>query len=612
MRRIHAAAAILIALSLWLAIWVAPADAFRPLVSEAFLETADCRHCEGSGGGPQIPPPEGQLEDPCGLAIAPGGEIYVADYYHRVVDVFGPSGNYVSQIILPGGPISGLGINRRDGVCGLAIDSAGAVYANEWHQGVVRLGAGGFRLDSGESTGITVDAAGDVFVDDRTYIAEYAAPVAEGDPPTAIIGQGSLGDGYGIADAADGSHLYVADAAAGEVKVYEPAVPSAPPGRIVHAFVSLVDSALAIDPTDGHLLVLDDLQPGYQEPEAAVDEFESGGAFVGQVKGPAGAPIVDGEPSGLAVDPVGDLFVTDGNGELSNAFKFGPDPPGEAPAEPLATVLSPPLSGAAQAAPAAAGAPTGAAAPQQPRSHKAPAAKASEVVQNGGVRVSVAAAIAPRRLPRRGSAPIHFTLDTKIASVDGSVPPQLRRIAVKINRNGHLEPSGLPVCDLRAIQPATTAGALAACRPSLVGEGHFTAKVLIAGQSPFPSEGKIVAFNGRWHGRPAILAHVYGEAPLPASYTLPFVIGSAGGGTYGTTLSASLPEFTSKWGYVTGISLRLGRSFRSHGTSRSYLTAACPAPEGFPGATFQLSRATLGFAGRKPITQTLTRSCQAR
>ena len=75
----------------WGAATAAPAAAFRPLVSEEFLQ---------SGA-----PPEGQVEDPCGLAIASGGDVYVADYYHRAVDVFSPTGIYSSQIALPGGPI---------------------------------------------------------------------------------------------------------------------------------------------------------------------------------------------------------------------------------------------------------------------------------------------------------------------------------------------------------------------------------------------------------------------------------------------------------------------------------------------------------------------------
>jgi DNA-binding beta-propeller fold protein YncE len=610
MRRVATAVTISVLLG-WGALAPAPASAFRPLLSEAFLETTYCEHCTPPAQPPPFlkPPPEGQLEDPCGLAIAPGsGDVYVADYYHRAVDVFNSAGEYESQIALPGGPISGRGINELDGVCGLAVDSSGKLYANEWHQAVVRLRPTEFTLDSGKSTGVAVDAAGDVFVDDRTYVAEYAAPVHAGEALTAKIGLGTLGEGYGLAVSADGARVYVADAADGTVKVYEPALTA--PTTISHAFVSLVDSSLAIDPTDGHLLVLDNLQPGYEHPEAAIAEFEAGGTFLGQIKGPAAAPIVHGEPSGLAVDAVGDLFVTDGNGELGNAFEFGPDPPGEPPAGSAQV----PLGESAPIVQPDPGTGTGVSAPSEPfaRSKPLPNAGISDVIQRGGVRVAVNADIAPRKLPRHGAAPIHFSLSARIAATNGSVPPQLRHLSVAINRNGHLDPAGLPVCSFGAIQPSTTAGALAACRSSLVGEGLFSAKVLIATQAPFPSQGTVLAFNGRWHGHPAILAHVYGTGPVPTSYTLPFLIGSVRHGAYGTMLSASLPQFTSKWGYVTGISLDLGRTFRSHGTARSYLTASCPAPAGFHEASFSLSRATLGFSGRKPITQTLTRSCKAR
>jgi DNA-binding beta-propeller fold protein YncE len=344
--------------------WAAPALAFRPQLSEAFLKVSHCKHCAPSPEG-DVPPPEGQLEDPCGLAIAPSGAIYVADYYHRAVDVFSGGGEYSSQIALPGGPFSGLGRNELDSVCGLAINSSGDLWANEWHQGVVRLEPSEFRLDSGESTGVAVDAAGDVFVDDRTYVAEYTAPVHAGEESTTLIGQGSLGDGYGVAVSSSGGRVYVADAASGTVKVFEPAgdpetavASLAPPG----GFTSLVDSALAIDATvepglPEHLLVLDNLEPGYEHPEAAVEEFEAPGsdhpasyAYVGRLTGPAAAPIVDGEPSGLAVDSAGDVLVTDGNGELGNAFEFGPDPPGF-PEEPSSAV-GPPSSVVIESAPA--------------------------------------------------------------------------------------------------------------------------------------------------------------------------------------------------------------------------------------------------------------------
>ena len=61
---------------------------------------------------------------------------------------------------------------------------------------------------------------------------------------------------------------------------------------------------------------------------------------------------------------------------------------------------------------------------------------------------------------------------------------------------------------------------------------------------------------------------------------------------------------------VTGLQMTLGRTFTSHGKKRSYLSAACPAPQGFPGATFPFAKASFAFAGQMTLGSTLTRSCK--
>jgi hypothetical protein len=234
----------------------------------------------------------------------------------------------------------------------------------------------------------------------------------------------------------------------------------------------------------------------------------------------------------------------------------------------------------------------------------------ADVIQQAGVRIHFNGSLTPRSLPRTGLAPVRVSVSAKIAAIDAKTPPQLRAITIAINRNGHFNTAGLPVCTLREIQPSSTAGALAACRRSLVGEGHFTAKVLLSAQPPFPSAGKVYAFNSRLHGRPAILAHVYGTKPIPTSFTLPFTLQSSKG-TFGTVLKSSLPAVVGNSGYITSLSLNLGTSFKVQGEPRSYLTAGCPAPKGLPEAVFPFSKASFVFAGGAKLTSVITRSCRA-
>ncbi|HET7590833.1 MAG TPA: hypothetical protein VFK14_11715 [Solirubrobacterales bacterium] len=267
--------------------------------------------------------PGEQIEGACGLAID-NSSLYVSDYYHRTVEAFdrNPFGGFTYRSELSGDPL--------DGPCQLAISPDGSLYANDWHEGVERLAPSPLQIDGGESTGVAVDgASGTVYVDDRTSVAVYepsGAPVTDGEGHPLRIGLGSLGDGYGLAFAA--GRLYVPDAADGTIKVYEPATDTAEPVATIDGsetpkgrFVSLVNAAVAIDPLSGNLLVVDNLQPGFEAPEAAIDEFDTAaGAFLGQLP----THIVDGEPAGLALDAEGDLFVTSGNSEDSQVYKFGP------------------------------------------------------------------------------------------------------------------------------------------------------------------------------------------------------------------------------------------------------------------------------------------------
>ena len=226
----------------------------------------------------------------------------------------------------------------------------------------------------------------------------------------------------------------------------------------------------------------------------------------------------------------------------------------------------------------------------------------AEVAQKGGVRVSVVGRMTPTELPRSGVAPIAVSVASHITPTLPGALPKLEAISIALNSHGKLQNRSIPLCRLGRINPSTSAEALLECRPSLIGEGHFSANLRIPEQSPFPSQGKVLAFNGRLRGKPAIFAHIYGTEPVPTSYVLPFLIAKSRG-IYGTVLQASLPRVTGEWGYVTGVSLNLQSRF---------VSAGCPAPQGFPGVVFPLMRTTFSFDGGVKLKSTMTRSCKVR
>jgi hypothetical protein len=150
---------------------------------------------------------------------------------------------------------------------------------------------------------------------------------------------------------------------------------------------------------------------------------------------------------------------------------------------------------------------------------------------------------------------------------------------------------------------------MAACGDALVGEGLYRARIAFPEQGTFPSAGHILAFNAVYAGRSAILAHIYGHEPVAISRIVVFHIHHSGG-TFGTVLTGNLPDAVNHYGYVVGIALRLFRRFEVHGQQRSYLSAACSAPAGFPSAVFPFARASMSFAGGRTLSSTLTRSCR--
>ena len=235
-----------------------------------------------------------------------------------------------------------------------------------------------------------------------------------------------------------------------------------------------------------------------------------------------------------------------------------------------------------------------------------------ELNQSGNLRIAFDGSFTPHTLPRDRPAPITVHLGGSIRTVDGSRPPQLRRMVVAINREGRLFTRGLPACPAGLLQATTTQAARERCQGALVGKGSFVANVDFPGLATFPARGEMLAFNGRSDGRPALLMHFYVSTPVQATLVIPFKISHRARGEFGTVLSARIPKLAGDRGYLTDIGLTIGRKFRFGGIPHSLISASCAAPAGFPGAVFEFAKGSFYFADGQKLTTSLTRNCRVR
>lgn len=235
-----------------------------------------------------------------------------------------------------------------------------------------------------------------------------------------------------------------------------------------------------------------------------------------------------------------------------------------------------------------------------------------EISQKGNLRITFAGGFSPRALPRDRLAPVTLAVEGAISTTDGTQPPAVKRMEFSLNRDGRLSTRGLPVCSNSALQSTTTQAALERCRPALVGRGHFGANVQFSNPTSIPARGTLLAFNSKIHGKPAVLLHLYGTTPVQASFILPLAISQRGKGELGTILSTRIPTLAGGFGSVTEVDLRLGRTYNYRGQRRSYLSARCAAPAGFPGAVFTFARGSFEFADGRTLRTTISRDCKVR
>ena len=243
--------------------------------------------------------PAATFSDPCGAAVDSHGDIYVADYGDKGVDVFGPEGAYLTQIVDPANP------------CALAVDSQGNVYVNNDGVNVVAFTpsaypptasttyAEGATLNTEAPNSVAVDPANDhLYVGATSHISSYKSLAEGSELLSSTIGAGIIASTEGLAVQGSTGDVYVADDSAHDLYILNSAGTAALhtiEGTEAPEGFSGGLGQLAIEQATGDAYVGVSTGAGL-----VVDQFEPSGAFVSQT---AGSPALQNAgPSGIAVD----------------------------------------------------------------------------------------------------------------------------------------------------------------------------------------------------------------------------------------------------------------------------------------------------------------------
>jgi hypothetical protein len=151
------------------------------------------------------------------------------------------------------------------------------------------------------------------------------------------------------------------------------------------------------------------------------------------------------------------------------------------------------------------------------------------------------------------------------------------------------------------------------CADAVIGSGTMTQRVRIPGTAELPASYSLLAFNGTFRGRKAILARLTPRSPDPSGEVVAFEV-RANPRTGTTTLVSASPGFLSSGDrYLSALTLELGSRYRADdGERRSYLSATCPAPRGFDAANFAFAGASYTLEDGSEVTSKLVRQCRVR
>lgn len=341
------------------------ADRDNNRVREVFAQTGIIVTVAGSGaagysgdGGPAV---QAQLYEPAGVAVDSSGNLYIADTGNEVVREVTPdgliqtfAGNGTAGYSGDGGAPTQAQLNfciRNSGANGLAVDSSGDLYiadcannaVREVSSGVIKTAAGtgtaGYAGDSGDATsanlkgptGVALDSSGNLYIADSanqrirevssgtiTTFAGDGTMGYSGDGGTATSAELSYPSGVAVNSSGD---LFIADLDNERIREVVSSNINTVAGVGSYGYAGDGGSALTAllnEPfgiardSVGNLYVADFLNNRIREISSGTITTIAGNGTLGYSGD--GGQAVNAEvssPSGVAVDPAGNIYIAD-------------------------------------------------------------------------------------------------------------------------------------------------------------------------------------------------------------------------------------------------------------------------------------------------------------
>lgn len=218
----------------------------------------------------------------------------------------------------------------------------------------------------------------------------------------------------------------------------------------------------------------------------------------------------------------------------------------------------------------------------------------ADTVKIDGIVFTVDGGVTPKKLPRKGEAPVSLAVSGTIAKEDGTHPPALKTLLLEFDKHGRLNTTGLPTCTVGKLLNTLTAQARSVCGPALVGTGRVSADIALPEQPPFGASGPLLIFNGAPKGGHQVLIfHVHAHVPAPTTFVTTATI-SKGKGKYGTAALIQIPSIVQGQGSLTAFKATLHKTWTFKGRKQSLLYAGCPTGSLYARGEFAFADGTQG------------------